>query len=399
MVPKLDRIIGITTYSTKSDGIGGKIKSSSDQFFVSEILREKALDKISSSGSYSVYKLKKTGIDTNHALSDIFKKYGTRLKALGLKDANATTEQYVCDMRSGRSLDKVVTNRYVLEKIGQIQKPLNKKDMVGNHFKIKIEGADFSKVIKFQEYDKIINFYGYQRFGSRRPVSHAIGKAIVQQNFDVAIDILLSSTSEFDLPQNNKIRNMFKDRENYSKILNEIPPKMDIERIVLKEMTKHGNALRALRAIPIQLRRFFVDAFQSHIFNQTVSLAFEYGEEMYKPKQGDVCFDKDDNLNRFENDPQQRLAIPLIGYAYSKKNRFDNEISQVLDSEQVKPKDFFLKEMQEASEEGGFRQAIMSCKEFSINDPYVDFTLSRGSYATILLREIIKPGDPVASGF
>ena len=128
-------------------------------------------------------------------------------------------------------------------------------------------------------------------------------------------------------------------------------------------------------------------------------MAFEYGQELAKPEHGDVCFDKNDNLGRFENDPEQRLAIPLVGYSYSKKNRFDNEISKVLDFEQVKSKDFFVKEMQETSEEGGFRQAMISCKDFSITEPYVNFTLSRGSYATILLREIIKPSDPVSAGF
>ena len=55
--------------------------------------------------------------------------------------------------------------------------------------------------------------------------------------------------------------------------------------------------------------------------------------------------------------------------------------------------------MQEASGEGGFRNSIMVCKDFAIKEPYVEFTLSRGSYATILLREIIKPTNPVQAGF
>ena len=399
MIPNLDKLIGISTYSTKSSGIGGKIKSSPEQFFVSEILRPRSLDKISSSGSYTVYKLKKQGIDTNHALSDIFTKYGLRLKALGLKDANATTEQYVCDMTTGRSTNTLVTNRYTLEKIGLLQKPLTKKDMIGNHFKIKIEDADFTNISQFNEQDKILNFFGYQRFGSRRPVSHLIGKAILQKNFDHAVDTLLSYTSEYDLPHNNKIREMLKDKSNYSKIFNEVPPQMDIERIVLDEMINHGDSLKALRAIPIQLRRFFVEAFQSFVFNQTVSMAYEFGENLLQPQSGDVCFDKDDNLGRFENDPGQRLTIPLVGYSYSKKNRFDNFISQILVDQQITPKDFFIKEMQEASEEGGFRQVTMRCNDFSIKEPYVEFTLSRGSYATILLREIMKPSDPIAAGF
>ena len=399
MIPSLDRLIGISIYCTNTEGIGGKIKSSPEKFFVSEILREKSLDKISSSGGYAVYKLKKQGIDTNHALSDIFTKYGLRLKALGLKDANATTEQYVCDMTTGRSTNTLVTNRYTLEKIGLLQKPLTKKDMIGNHFKIKIEDADFSKISEFHDQDKILNFFGYQRFGSRRPVSHLIGKAILQKNFDQAVETLVSYTSEYDLPHNNKIREMFKDRSNYQKVFNEIPPQMDIERIVVDEMINHGDALKALRAIPIQLRRFFVEAFQSFVFNQTVSRAHEFGEDMLLPNQGDVCFDKDDNLGRYQNDPQQRLTVPLVGYSYSKKNRFDNFISQILVEQQITPKDFFVKEMQEASQEGGFRQATMSCSDFSIKESYIDFTLSRGSYATILLREIMKPSDPVAAGF
>ena len=82
MIPKLDNLIGISIYCTNTEGTGGKIRSSQDQFLVSEVLREKTLAKISQSGDYAVFRLQKSGIDTNHALSDILKKYGLRLKAL-----------------------------------------------------------------------------------------------------------------------------------------------------------------------------------------------------------------------------------------------------------------------------------------------------------------------------
>ncbi|MDE1766718.1 MAG: tRNA pseudouridine(13) synthase TruD [Thaumarchaeota archaeon] len=399
MVPKLDSIIGISVYCTKTQGTGGKIRTSQDQFFVSEVLREKILDKISQTGKYAVFKLKKSGIDTNHSLSDIYEKHGIRLKALGLKDANATTEQFVCDMNVSRTYKDITTNRYSIEKIGFVQKPLTKKDMIGNRFKIRIEDADFSKISDFGQYDKILNFYGYQRFGSRRAVSHLIGKSIVQRNFDQAVEILLSLTSEYDLPENNKIRNELKDKANYSQVFADVPPQMDIERLVLREMIDHGNASKALHAIPISLRRFFVEAYQSFIFNHTLSMAYEMGEDVFNPQADDVCYDKDDNLGRYQNDPEQKLTIPLVGYSYSKKNRFEYQISKILAEEETNPKDFFVKEMQEVSSEGGFRQSVMSCKDFSVDRQYVIFTLSRGSYATILLREIMKPADPVSAGF
>ena len=399
MIPKIDCTIGIFVYSTDFEGIGGKIRSNPDDFFVSEILDPQTLSRISQTDGYAVYKLKKHGIDTNHALSEIFKIHGLRLKALGLKDANATTEQFVCNTDRSKSPEKFSTNRYDLERIGFVSKPLTKKDMVGNHFKIKIQDSDFAKIINFKNYDKILNFFGYQRFGSKRPVSHLIGKAILQNDFEQAVHQLLSFSSEYDSDENNKIRELLEDKSNYSKALNEIPHQMDIERIVLNEMVEHGNANKAIRAIPLSLRRFFVQAFQSYVYNCTVSQALEYGEDLFLPKEGDVCFDKKNNLGRYQNDPDQRLAIPLVGYSYSKKNRFDHQISKVLEKEQIHAKDFFSKEMQEISDEGGFRQATIKCESFSVNEPSVSFTLSRGSYATILLREIMKPSNPIAAGF
>jgi len=147
------------------------------------------LSKINKTSGYQVYKLKKHGIDTNHALAEIFKFHGLRLKALGLKDANATTEQFVCSMNQSMNLLNFSTNRYSLESLGFVSKPLTKKDMVGNHFKIKIHDVSFAEVSKFDEYKKIINFFGYQRFGSKRPVSHLIGK----QSYKVILSVQLAS--------------------------------------------------------------------------------------------------------------------------------------------------------------------------------------------------------------
>ena len=95
MIPKIDSDIGILFYTTKSVGTGGTIKKSNNDFKVKELLSEKALKTISNDHGLSVYILKKNGIDTSHALSDVEKRFGLVLKSLGLKDANAVTEQYV----------------------------------------------------------------------------------------------------------------------------------------------------------------------------------------------------------------------------------------------------------------------------------------------------------------
>ncbi len=398
MIPQIDDELGISTYSTKFKGCGGKIRENAEDFVVSEILSKKTLDTISQNSGYAVYKLKKHNLDTNHALDEIFRKHRVKLKALGLKDSFAFTEQFVCSINKSKSISNLSEKKYSLEKIGFVKKPLSKKDMIGNNFKIKITDAssDFSN---FDEYEKILNYFGYQRFGSKRPITHLIGKEIIKKNYEKAIQILLSFTSKYDSQENTKIRKQLSDKSNFSKIVKDIPSKMDLEKIAVNEMIKHNDPIKALRALPINIRRFFVQAYQSFIFNKTLSLAFNEGENLFSPQQGDVCFDKNGILGKFSDDATQRLAIPIVGYGYYKKTRFDNYISKILKIEDVQPKDFFLKEMQELSNEGGFRNSSINCQDFSISGAIAEFTLSRGSYATMVMREIMKPSDPIVAGF
>lgn len=397
MIPKLDSQIGISVYCTEFEGIGGKIKIFPEDFQVSEVISDKTIKQISDTGDYAVYKLKKKNIDTNHALTNVFQKTGLRLKSLGLKDAFAITEQFVCSNKKGKFINSFSTAKYSIENIGFVKKPLSKKNMIGNHFKIKINDCK-EGISNFKDYEKILNFYGYQRFGSKRPVTHLIGKAIVQRNFEKAIDLILSFTSPFDSKENNEIREKLNDKSNYSKYFDQLPSQMDVERIVLKTMMETNDPQTAIRSIPISLRRFYVQAYQSFLFNCTLSSAF-IDEELLEPQEGDVCFDSMDILGKYVKGSEQRLTIPFVGYSYYNKTRFDYYISKILESEEISPKEFFIKEMQEVSNEGGFRQASISCSDYFSKENLVEFTLSRGSFATIVLREIMKPDDPISAGF
>ena len=398
MIPNLDSQIGISVYSTDFNGIGGKIRAEPEDFQVTELISQKAENSINDQEGYAVYKLKKKKIDTTHALSDVFRKKGIRLKALGLKDASAITEQFVCSGNKGRSIENFSTGKYSLEKIGFVKKPLSKKDMISNHFKIKISGCT-NNLSSFIEYDKILNFYGYQRFGSKRPVTHLIGKAILQRDFKKAVELILSFTSTYDSKENTEIREKLSDSENYKKYFDQVPYQMDIERIVLKEMIEYGDAFRAIRSVPLSLRRFYIQAYQSFLFNQSLSSAISDGENLFEAQQNDVCFDFHGIIGKYVKGLDQRLALPFVGYSYYKKTRFDYQISKILKLEEITPKEFFIKEMQEVSSEGGFRQAAIHCSDYSSNETTVEFSLSRGSFATILLREIMKPTDPIIAGF
>jgi tRNA pseudouridine13 synthase len=174
---------------------------------------------------------------------------------------------------------------------------------------------------------------------------------------------------------------------------------MDIERNLLRQLSKNDDPKNAIRSIPLQLRRFYIQAYQSFLFNKTLSLANEFEENLFEPETDDVCFDKNSVLGKFENIPEQKLAVPLVGHSYYKKSRFDYYIKKILEEELLTPKDFFIKDFQELSVEGGFRNASINYDDFAIDKDLVKFQLSRGSYATIVLREILKPANPLDCGF
>ena len=89
-------------------------------------------------------------------------------------------------------------------------------------------------------------------------------------------------------------------------------------------------------------------------------------------------------------------AIMLVGYAFQPgKGRFELITQKIMQEEVISAKEFYIKEMQELSAQGGFRQAPLYCRDFSYTDALtLCFKLPKGSYATTLLRELISRKIP-----
>jgi tRNA pseudouridine13 synthase len=202
---------------------------------------------------------------------------------------------------------------------------------------------------------------------------------------------------------------MCSDPSNYRQVLKMLPRGMDIERQVLSALVAGKDSIAALRAIPITIRRLFVQAYQAYIFNRCLSRAIMAGEDLLQPQMGDLCFEMEGpatfgRIIKYHPSSKTRLvpAIRMAGYTFQPgKGRFESITKAILQEEEIDAKDFYIKEMQELSHQGGFRQAPLWCTDFSYKrDPLkVSFKLPKGSYATTLLREIIKPDDPIKSGF
>jgi tRNA pseudouridine13 synthase len=411
--PQIDSRAGIDCYCTSFAGTGGSIKQESEGFRVSELVDE-SLDisrSYDESHHYPLYVLEKQDIDSNHALFEMERELHMRFRVMGIKDAKAVTTQYAGMERVMRNPPAELKSRHTrLTLKGFTKHPLEKRFLVGNKFEIKIYNVRSSDLSSFvPQITKVGNFYGLQRFGSERLVTHLVGREIIKRNFIQAVELLLSYTTEFDTQMSREIRIRCADPRNYRQVLKTLPRGMDIERQVLSALVAGRNAIAALRAVPIMIRRLFVQAYQAYIFNRCLSRAVMRGEDLLQPQTGDLCFEMEGPVTfgrivKYNPNSKTKLvpAIRMAGYTFQPgKGRFENITRAILQEEEVTPKDFYIKEMQELSHQGGFRQAPLWCTDFWYErDPLkVSFKLPKGSYATTLLREIIKPDDPIRSGF
>ena len=412
-ISQIDSCAGIECYCTSFAGTGGSIKQGSEGFMVSELVNE-SLDislSYNENHRYPLYILEKRDIDSNHALFEIERELHMRFRVMGIKDAKAVTTQYAGMERVMRNPPAELKSRHTrLTLKGFTKHPLQKKFLAGNKFEIRIYNVRSSDLSGFVPHiGKVGNFYGLQRFGSERLVTHLIGREIVKRKFLQAVELLLCHTTEFDTQMSREIRNKCVDPSNYRQVLKMLPRGMDIERQVLSALIAGRDTIAALRAVPITIRRLFVQAYQAYIFNRCLSRAVMEGEDLLQPQTEDLCFEMEGpatfgRIIKYNPTSKTKLvpAIRMAGYTFQPgKGRFENITRAILQEEEVDPKEFYIKEMQELSHQGGFRQAPLWCTDFRYErDPLtVSFKLPKGSYATTLLREIIKPDDPIRSGF
>jgi len=405
----LDLLIGIKYFCTRFKGIGGRIRKDIEDFLVEEVLNELKLTKEPS--NFLIFRLKKRGIDTLHAVKRISKQFKGKFYFLGMKDAKALTLQYVYTKNKGE-VKNIYDDFLSLEFLGYSDKPLTREELKGNNFILKVKDFDKSIVkealielnIAIKE-RKILNFFGYQRFGSKRPVTHLIGKEIIKRNFDEALRILLCYSSPYESKEVKEIRSLCEDKSNYPKVLDKMKFKMDLEKIVIKRFLEGYKPLEILRSLPLKVRRIFTQAYQSYLFNLTLSEAIERGINFFDFQEGDIVL-KDKKILRFKKEMEKENLIPLlplVGYSFRNfNNRFDDLVLKVMKGEGLDYKDFYLEEMPEVSLPGDFRVPIMLVENFNYSledDLILSFFLPKGSYATILLRELMKPEDPYLAGF
>jgi len=410
--------VGIECYWTKGPPCPARARESPEDFVVEEHIAPGGMTAEEDPKYFPVYRVEKRSIDTLHMAAELSEALHSRVSYGGMKDKRARAVQYATptSLRSERPRE-VVRERFTASLVGYAPRPLSRASVTGNRFQITLRdcceqiGLRVGEAMGEAEARRLPNFYGLQRFGASGAGSHRIGKALVRREFEEAARVMLFAERRSDGEASAAAREAMA-KGDYEEGARLLPPGMDVERLVARELGRHpGEWVRALRAVPVRLRRLYVQAYQSMLFNRTLSRALARGEDIALAAPGDNWAEVSaDGLVASRvmgvRDPQAPGAIPMVqmvGYAFRDYgSRFDACVAEALEGEGVAPRDFYVEEMQEVSGEGGFRRAHLAIREASwkVDDRAVrlSFTLARGQYATVLLREITKPGDPEAAG-
>jgi len=303
------------------------IKSAPEDFYVKEIIELKTQEK----GSYAYYWLKKANLSTIEAVDIISKKLGIPKKFFnfaGTKDKIAITEQAI-SIKGGAKKDYDFGN-IQLTFIGYSGEPINLGTNSGNYFEIILRDAE--KIPKKRNW--MINYFDDQRFSDKNV---DVGRAIIKKDFKTAAELL-------------------KD-----------------------EIIVEGNDfVGALRQADKKIVKFYINAYQSYLWNKAVSILLNSEKKIsYSCGKLSVPGKKPKQFN-----------YPIIGFGTD-----ESKVKEILAEEKITTRDFVIKQIPELSSEGTEREVVVEIKDLKIEDLSnktikLCFSLPKGSYATMLVKEL-----------
>lgn len=454
---KIDKLLGIEVYATETAGVGGVIRESLEDFMVEEVLvdgskaeiRKSAENKVLGASSikqrYLLCALVKRDWDTFIAIKNIAEQLGIsqrQISIAGIKDAKAVTAQHITiENVSMEEVAKVNVKDIEIRPVGYVREKLSPYYLLGNNFTIKIKAIKLPEatvakritetVKALEALGGIPNFFGHQRFGTTRPITHLVGKAIVKGDFEEAAMLFLAKPSVHEHPSSRQARKELQETGDFKQALQNFPLQLRYERLMLRHLVdKPADFVGAFKRLPVKLQALFVQAYQSYLFNRFLSERIKQGFALDMAEIGDYVVHVDRlglpmpntaklvspetaaAANELIKAGRMRVALPLIGSKQRLSQSAMGQIEQqVFEEEGIEASGFKINAIPNISALGGFRAVISPVKNFKLNavsacansncwcEAALSFMLLRGSYATVLLREIMKPRSPDSAGF
>jgi len=385
---EIDALLGMEHYITDTPGIGGRLRETIDDFVVEELTRDFPEDP---RGEYTHFTLEKRNWDTLRAIKTLARALRVSHKRFGFagtKDKRALTRQRVSVWRvEPGALEKLRVRDIRVSDFKRCSERINLGDAGGNRFRITIRHVEpggledaLSGTKRQLEGRGVPNYFGYQRFGVMRPNTHLVGKRILKGDLEGAVMEYVGRPYEGEKEDAFQARKLVEETRDYRQALDVFPKRLNYERSMLDALAKNPRDYAgALRRLPKKLRWMLVHAYQSYVFNRTLSRMLEEGMDI------------------------RAVELPLVGWRTRLEGRPGEVVAGVLEEDGLGVDDFRVPSMPELASAGGSRPACLETAiGYSVGDDglhpgkkkcVVEFDLPPGSYATVVLREFMK-ADP-----
>lgn len=436
----LEISIGMGLYCTPFPGIGGKLKQRYEDFVVEEIDQHQAvveadipldapcilpseeIQGIKKRARNVHAKMQKMGLSTLDAtslLSASLRISRHMVTYAGLKDKRALTCQRVSiPIAALDALRRLELSRVWLRDLSYARNALNIGDLWGNRFTILVRDLDVSyeratEVIDEMQGMSLLNYFGVQRFGVSRPFTHLIGRAVVLGKYEEAIRLILTEPSKYEPRSVGEIREKLRNGPISKELVEQLPDDLRYERVVARSLINHPRDFElAFSKVPPRIQTLFVHAYQSYLFNRSVTRRFKSGMSITEPEIGDFIIrlnrahtGRDDWLFVSEQNHDERrelvrkgqygLAATIPGYSSKMPNSKQSEqLLKILAEDGVSLADFRNAHNQHLDSPGGLH--LVALEPINLSSRILEeglevrFTLQKGSYATVVLRELMK---------
>ncbi|XP_061496397.1 pseudouridylate synthase 7 homolog [Rhineura floridana] len=244
-----------------------------------------------SRGSYChfvLYKENKDTMDAINVLSKFLRVKPNIFSYMGTKDKRAITVQKIAVLRITAQrlahLNKCLMN-FKLGNFSYKNHPLKLGELQGNHFTVvlrNITGTEDQVQQAMQSLSEIgfINYYGMQRFGTTAVPTYQVGRAILQNNWNEVMDLILKPRPGAEKGYLVKCREEWAKTKDPTAALKKLPVKRCVEGQLLRGLSKYGlkNIVSAFGMIPRNNRLMYIHSYQSYVWNNMVSRRIdEYG--------------------------------------------------------------------------------------------------------------------------
>lgn len=383
-----------------------KLKCQPEDFRVSELTSRP----LTGRGPFALYRLRKQSLGTPEAIDAVLRRWNLprqRLSYGGLKDRHAVTEQWVT-IKNGPRSDMAQTN-LELNYLGQTDRPFDAADVDANQFTLvmrdmtDIEIARAEQALADVAINGLPNYFDDQRFGSLGESGEFIAAPWCRGDYERALWLALAESNKHDRSNDRREKQLIRDRWNDWTVLKAEMPRGSRRSIVTYLVDHPTDYRRALALMRIDLRGLWMSAFQSAIWNRLLTESLrdicrtEQLTEVAFGERPAPFFHSLDETQRAEL-LQLNLPLPSARLKLESGPLFDR-LQRVLAEFELEPRTMRVKYPRDNFFSKGSRSATFLPSELHHDSAEDDmhtgrhrltlqFTLPRGSYATILVKRV-----------